>query len=401
MIPRVIAHVDMDAFFAAIAQLDNPWLRGQPVIVGGHSIVRGVVASASYEARQFGVKSAMPLYQAMELCPQAIRVPVAMDRYREVNAQLREVWARYSPDVEPVGFEEAYIDLTGTERLLGPPAKVARSIQEDILCTTKLTGSVGVGSSKLLAKIGSKVNKPHGICLIPAGVEEAWLYPRPVAVIPGVGPRLQQRLALFGIHTIGQLARVPLDRLTQAFGLIGADLYATARGQDPRPVSPACSPKSIGGEETFDVDSADPVFLCKILLRITGEICYRLRQHKFVAATISVKFRYSKNFETVQRSITLPVPTADDDVVYATASDLLLCHWDRLRPLRLVGTTLSNFSSNVQLSLFDNVRSIRKHNLNQALDKLRRRFGVGAIQRALLLPAKIFHHGASPQSSQE
>ncbi len=382
---RSIMHVDMDAFFASIAQLDNPSLRGKPVIVGGHSIKRGVVASASYEARAFGVRSAMPLYKAVELCPHAIRVTVRMDRYREVNRQLQEIWGRFAPLVEPVGFDEAYLDMTGTEALLGPPEQVAYAIRAAILAETQLSASVGAGSSKLLAKIASKAAKPSGVCVVPQGEEMEWLHPRDVGLIPGVGHRTRERLEALNIRTIGQLADESLEKLIEDFGAQGADLYLIAQGKDPRPVTPGGPPKSIGGEETFDGDSADPVYLRRRLLKIVCELGYRLRKQGLTAATVSAKLRYAKTFETLERSLTLLAASDDDDVFYETAWKLLKAGWDGKRPLRLVGATLSNFQPNAQLTLFSMGKSRNSTALHQALDNIRGRYGLEAVQRGALV----------------
>ncbi len=376
---RQILHVDMDAFFASVAQREHPEWRGKPVIVGGHSTKRGVVASASYEARAFGVRSAMPLYKAYELCPHAIRVPVAMEQYREINGQLRGIWERFAPVVEPVGFDEAYLDMTGTERLLGPLEAVAYALRDAIACETGLSASVGGGTSKLLAKVASKAAKPAGVCIVRPGEEEAWLHPRDVGIIPGVGERTQERLRQLGISTVGQLAGVSLAYLTAQFGVQGADLCLVAQGKDPRPVSPAGPPKSIGGEETFDQDSADPVFLRRALLKIACELGYRLRRHDYLAGTISAKVRYAKTFQTVERSVTLALPTQDDEEIYATAWDLVKAGWDGRKPLRLIGASLSNFRPDAQLSLFEGSKP-----LTEALDRLKDRYGTGVIRRGSL-----------------
>lgn len=376
---RQILHVDMDAFFASVAQRDHPEWRGKPVIVGGHSTRRGVVASASYEARAFGVRSAMPLYRAYELCPQAIRVPVEMEKYRAINAQLRALWERFAPVVEPVGFDEAYLDMTGTERLLGPLESVAYALRDAIACETGLSASVGGGTSKLLAKVASKAAKPAGICIVRPGEESAWLHPREVGILPGVGERMQDRLRQLGITTVGQLAGVSLSFLRAHFGDQGEELYQIARGQDPRPVKAAGPPKHIGGEETFDEDSADPVFLRRVLLKIACEIGYRLRRHGIRAATVTTKLRYAKTFQTVERSVTLARPTQDDEVIYATSWELLRAAWDGKKALRLVGASLSNFKPDGQLSLFET-----ESPLTEALDRLRDRYGAGVIRRGSL-----------------
>lgn len=381
---RSILHVDMDSFFAAVAQRDNPSLKGKPVVVSGHSIKRGVVASASYEARAYGVRSAMPLYKAKELCPQVILVPVEMGKYRHINHQIQEIWERFAPLVEPVGFDEAYLDVTGTEALLGPAEQVALAVKAAIFEETMLTASVGSGTSKLLAKVASKAAKPAGVCIIPPGDEEAWLHAKDVGVIPGVGPHTQDRLHKLGIKTIGQLAGVSQAFLLAHFGHQGVDLHAIARGRDPRPVTPGGPPKTMGGEETFDVDSSDPVHLRRVILKVVCELGYRLRKQGFAASTLSVKVRYAKTFETFERSKTLLVASDDDDEFYELAWALVENAWDGKRPLRLIGASLSNFKPNTQLSLWSSSERGSKA-LNEALDRLRDRFGWGAVQRGALI----------------
>ncbi|HEY9899845.1 MAG TPA: DNA polymerase IV [Pantanalinema sp.] len=388
---RSILHVDMDAFFAAIAQRDYPQYQGKPVIIGGHSIKRGVVASASYEARAFGVYSAMPLYKAYELCPHAVRLPVEMDKYREVNAQLQAIWERFSPVVEPLSFDEAYLDMTGTEALLGPVEQVSHALRKAIKAETGLSASVGGGTSKLLAKVASKAAKPAGVCLIRPGDEEAWLHPRDVSVIPGVGERTKERLYALGIKTVGQLAQVGEAFLKAHFGAQGSDLGLIARGLDPRPVTPGGAPKSMGGEETFDVDSDDPVFLRRMILKIACELGYRMRKHGLTAATVTAKVRYAKTFETVERSTTLPVGTDEDDAVYDTAWKLATSAWDARRPLRLIGASVSNFRPNAQLTLFTSpaakgIGASRDPDaLYRVMDGMRDRFGPAALRRGALI----------------
>jgi DNA polymerase-4 len=381
MTTRSILHVDMDAFFASVAQRDHPEWRGKPVIVGGHSVKRGVVASASYEARVFGVRSAMPLYKAYELCPHAVRVPVDMEAYRRVNAQLRTVWERFAPVVEPLGFEEAYLDMTGTEQLLGAVEGVAHALRDAIARETGLSASVGGGSSKLLAKVASRAAKPSGVCIVRAGEEEVWLHPREIGVLPGVGERMQARMQQLGIRTVGQLAGISEPMLRAHFGQLGSDLLQMAHGKDPRAVNPAGAAKSIGGEETFDQDSADPVFLRRILLGIACELGYRLRRHDYLAGTISAKVRYAKTFQTVERSVTLAVPTRSDETIHETAWGLLKSAWDGQKPLRLIGASLSNFKPDAQLNLFEPSSSA----LAETLDRLRDRYGAGAVRRGSLL----------------
>jgi DNA polymerase-4 len=388
MAGRVIVHVDMDAFFAAIAQRDDPALRGRPVIVGGHSVNRGVVASASYEARAHGIRSAMPIHRAIELCPHAVRVPVQMETYREVHRELVVIWQSFSPLVESVAFDEAYLDLTGCERLMGPVEGVARRLRERILAVTRLSASVGAGSSKLMAKVASKAAKPAGVLIIPTGDEEAWLHPRPVSLLPGVGPRMQEKLARLGIHTVGQLAHLDWPFLEAHFGEAGLDLHRMARGHDPRPVQPGGPPKSVGGERTFERDSADPVFLRRTLLDLACDVAYRLRRYRLAARTVTVKVRDGKTFQTLERSMTLTVPTQDEDILHGRAWDLLGRAWEGQRALRLVGLSTSGLVHDGQLALFETGGREGKQALLKAIDGLRSRHGAAVVRRAACLSEK-------------
>lgn len=379
---RRILHVDMDAFFASIAQRDNPQLRGKPVIVGGHSTRRGVVSSASYEARAFGVRSAMPIYQALEKCPRAIVVPVEMDKYREVNDQLQAIWGDFSPLVEPIGFDEAFLDLTGTERLLGSLESIALRIKQAIKEETGLNCSVGGGSSKLLAKIASKTFKPNKIGVIPPEEELQWLHSKDIAIIPGIGPKSQERLHRLGLTTVGQLAQVPLEMMISYLGPWGAELHAISQGLDPRPVTPCGPPKSLGGEQTFEEDIQDPEVIRRILLATSDKLAYRLRRHHLLASTISLKIRYGKSFVTQERSQTLVVPTDQENQIYLCACELLQKAWNQDWPLRLVGIRTSNFKNAAQLSLFEPEAPNR---LSAALDQLRARHGYRVVTRGALV----------------
>lgn len=377
---RAVLHVDMDAFFASVAQLDDPTLRGKPVIVGGHSIRRGVVSSASYEARAFGVHSAMPLYQALERCPQAVVVPAAMERYREVNRQLRAIWGRHAPVVEVASFDEAYLELTGCRALLGDPVEVARAIQRDVRDETGVTCSVGVASNKLLAKVASKRHKPRGLCVVPAGEEAAWLAPLRIADLHGVGPATAQKLAEVGLVRVGQLLEVPKRQLARYLGPGAEQLQLMARGIDPRPVSPHGAAKSIGAETTFDRDATARDRLEAVFRDLVQEVAYRARRAGVLARTVAVKVRYH-DFETIGRARTLPQATDDDDAIAAVALALFDAHAEAGRPVRLLGVTLSQFSTVAQLSWLQPAQSAERKALNQALDRLRERHGLFVVSR--------------------
>jgi DNA polymerase IV len=378
--PRVIMHVDMDAFFASIAQLDDPSLRGRPVLVGGHSLRRGVVSSASYEARAYGVCSAMPLYQALEKCPQAVVVPAAMARYREVNQALREIWGRYSPLVEVASFDEAYMDLTGCEPVIGPPVEAARAMQAEVLKETGVTCSVGLGTNKLVAKVASKRHKPRGLCVVPPGDEAAWLAPLRIGELHGVGPKTAARLAEVGLTHVHQLASVPADQLERFLGPLASHLVLMARGIDHRPVEPGAPAKSIGAETTFDRDVTDPERLKAVFYDLVQEVGFRLRRGGLFARTVTVKIRYH-DFETVTRARTLPQATDDDQVLAEAALALWRQHAQPGRPVRLVGVSLSHLSGVAQLSLLAGPEHEERRQLNQTLDELRRRHGLWVVTR--------------------
>lgn len=374
---RVVLHVDMDAFFASVAQHDDPSLRGKPVIVGG-SANRGVVTAASYEARAFGVRSAMPMYQAMKLCPQATVVRGAFHRYKEVHAQLVAIWGRYAPVIEVASFDEAYLDLTGCEALLGDPVEVAAAIQRDVFAETGVTCSVGVASNKLLAKVASKRNKPRGLCVVPEGDEPAWLAPLAIDDIPGVGPATAARLARIGLHRIHQLQTCDPQDLARGLGDGAEWLVAMAHGRDDRPVEPHGERKSIGAETTFFQDLTRMDELEAVLADLVQEVAFRARRHGTYARTVAVKIRYA-GFHTITRARTMAQAMNDDGQIAEVARALLRAHAEPGRPVRLIGVSLSHLGPQVQLSLLDEPR---KDQLNEALDKLRDRHGLFVVSRA-------------------
>lgn len=379
--PRVILHVDMDAFFASVAQLDDARLRGKPVVVGGHSLRRGVVSSASYEARAFGVRSAMPLYQALERCPKAVVVPADMPRYREIHRQLRAVWGRYSPLVEVASFDEAYLDLTGTEALLGPPREVARALQKAVLDETGLTCSVGVGANKLVAKVASKRYKPHGLCVVPPGDEASWLAGLPLTDLHGLGPKTAAKLHAIGVHRVDQLLAVPEAELTRYMGPLGHHLARMARGEDDRPVTPESPSKSHGAETTFRHDLVEPERLKAVMLDLVQEVAFRLRQDGVLARTVTIKIRYD-DFETITRARTLAEATDDDLALGEAARDLLARHAQPGRPVRLLGVQATSLTTLAQLSWLGAQKREERQRLNQALDRLRDRHGLWVVSRA-------------------
>jgi len=383
---RAIAHVDMDAFYAAIEQRDRPELRGRPVIVGASPGGRGVVSAASYEARPFGVRSAMPISRAARLCPHAAFLPVDMRKYQRVSVQVMGILADFSPLVEPVSVDEAFIDLGGTEALFGSPLDAVRTIKRRILTTTGLTASAGLAANKFVAKVASELEKPDGLVVVTAGDEERFLGVLPVERLWGVGRVMAKTLRDLGFTTIGQLQRAPRAVLAQKFGKHGEALYDLAFGRDERPVEPFGAPKSIGAEETFGIDCTDPERLRTTLRAHAERVAAELRESAFAAARVTVKLRLAP-FETHTRSVT-GEPTHDGLELYRRA--LALLERDPVtRPVRLIGLSASRLgpAGTGQLDLLDPA-ALRRERLARVIDRLTTRFGEGTVIPAALLPER-------------
>jgi DNA polymerase IV len=384
-----ILHVDLDAFFAAVEQRDRPELRGRPVVVGmGGAADRGVVSAASYEARAYGVHSAMPLRTAAALCPQAVFVPADGRKYARVSREVMAILRRYTPRVEPVSIDEAFLDVAGSEELFGPPEAIARAIRSAIRSETALTASVGVASTKLVAKIASDLHKPDGLVVVPAGSEPQFLAPLPISRLWGVGARTRLALADFGVATIGDLARVPEDALVRRFGRNGATLVARARGIDPSPVSDGADAKSVSHEHTFPVDTSDWETLERTLLALSDGVAGRLRAGGVRAGTVGVKIRDS-GFSTISRQRTLPEPTDLTETIWRTAAALARPEVRGVR-IRLLGVSASNLTDREQLGLFESgTGEPRRRRALEAADAIRARFGSRAITRARLLDSGV------------
>ncbi len=385
---RRIIHIDLDAFFASVEELLNPGIAGQPIIVGGGPGRRGVVASASYAARAYGVRSAMPTAQALRLCPQAILIPGDPERYSEISDQVMALLSEYTPLIEKVSIDEAFLDVTGCERLWGPAEEIARTIQRRVKEEVGLPSSVGVAANKLLAKMASEEGKPGGLVMVPPGQEAAFLAPLLVERLWGVGPATAQRLHVLGVETIGELARLPLDLLEKGFGALGRVLYRCARGRDDSLLTPRREPKSIGHEHTFARDLTTLLEVQRYLLDLSERVGRRLRGHKMRGRTITVKLRHS-DFTTLTRSATLPRPTDLDQAIYDQAVEILRREWRTGMRLRLAGVTISNLTPRLpsQLDLFDQ-REAKLRRLNRAVDEIRERYGDEALQRASLQGTK-------------
>ena len=383
MVSRAIAHVDMDAFYAAVEQRDRPELRGQPVIVGAEPSGRGVVSAASYEARVYGVRSAMPISKAARLCPHAAFLPVDMEKYRRVSTEIMAILDGFSPLVEPISVDEAFVDLTGTESLFGPPAAAMCAIKARIRAETGLTASAGLATNKFIAKVASDLEKPDGMVVVPAGREAAFLAPLPIGRLWGVGRVMADALSGLGIITIGQLQAMPRQVLVRRFGQHGAELHDLAFGRDDRSVEPYTAPKSMGAEETFESDCRDPARLAAVLRGQAERVARELRADGLAAARLTLKLRFT-DFHTITRAVTAE-PTQDGLELYRRAHTLLAREAVD-QPVRLIGLSASSLgpAGAGQLSLLDPA-ALRRERLARVVDGLAERFGDDVVRPASLL----------------
>ncbi len=401
--PRTILHLDLDAFYASVEQLDDPSLRGKPVIVGGTS-GRGVVCAASYEARAFGVRSAMPTSRARRLCPQGVFLHPRFDRYGELSDRIFDVYRRYTPLVEPLSLDEAFLDVTASRALHGEGPVIAAAIRAAVRGETGLTVSAGVAEVKMAAKIATDFGKPDGLTVVPAGGVAAFLAPLPIGRLWGVGEVTEAALRKLGVATIGDLARLPEPALAS---VVGADrahgLRELARGHDDRDVVPDEGLKSVGGEETFDEDVRGEAALARCLLLQSARVGRRLRAHGLRGRVVTLKVKYA-DFTLVTRRVTLPRPTDDDGVIYEAAR-AQLSRVDPGRAVRLAGVTVSGFEEAGeeaegpgQLDLFgaaaeapaaETAEEARRRKLNAAVDKLSEKFGTGTVKKADLVDQEV------------
>jgi len=375
-----ILHVDMDAFFAAVEVLDDPSLRGRPVIVGAAES-RGVVSSATYEARRFGVRSAMPVAQALRLCPAAVTLRPRFDRYVEVSGQVMRILRDVTPLVEPLSIDEAFLDVRGARRLLGSPGAIAVELRRRILHDTGLIASVGVAATKHVAKMASTLSKPDGLLIVPAADTQRFLARQRVGALWGVGPKAVESLAGRGIHTVADVLQTPRGVLERCLGqAMGERVWQLARGIDPREVQTSRAEKSIGHEETFRDDVADPAVLRAELLRLADRVGVRLREGDWQARTVAIKVRFA-DFTTISRSVTLDEATAVSRRIAAAAHELFSAVELRL-PVRLIGVRAENLlpAGAMPLGLWDDDESWRR--LDDAMDGAVARFGRGAVTRA-------------------
>ncbi len=387
--PRKIIHIDMDAFYAAVEQHDTPSLRGKPVVVGGDAEKRGVVSAASYEARAYGVHSAMPTSQAKRLCPQGIFLPVRMGRYQEVSERIFQILRVYTPLVEPLSLDESFLDVTGSEKLFGPAVKIAREIKQRIHESTGLTASAGIAPNKFLAKIASDLRKPDGLVEIKPEEVQDFLRDLPISRLWGVGKTTEEVLRGMGILRVGQLATYPMEAIERKLGKFGRELVALARGEDDRSVIPESEAKSISQEETFTPDLCDRETMKKVLLDQSERVAWELRKQRLKGFTVQVKVRYP-DFSLVTRSVTLPSPTDQGMEIYQAALTLLDRTEALRRRARLLGVGISNLRHRddpEQLSLFSSHR-LKIERSTEAVDRIRDKFGPHAIKRASLVEKK-------------
>jgi nucleotidyltransferase/DNA polymerase involved in DNA repair len=384
-----LLHIDMDAFFASVEQARRPELRGLPVIVGGEAAGRGVVSAASYEARRFGVHSAMPITQAERLCPQGVFLPVDMKAYVAVRDRLVELYNSYTDAVENVSIDEAFLDVAGSRRLFGPPRTIACRIQEQVRTEHDITCTIGIGPTKLLAKLASNLNKPAGIGELTEADVHGRLRELPVRELWGIGPVTEQRLVALGLSTVGMLQDVPLVLLTAAFGRGAHGLRQLAFGRGSSSVSShQAAPKSLGREVTLREDTNDAELLLATLLLLTDDAVARLRTKGFAARTITLKVRYS-TFLTITRRLTLARATTSTHEAFTAVKRLFAGVELEGRFVRLVGVTLSGLLSNAfQLSLDDHWREVA---LNDAVDRVRAKYGKRALRLAASALTPAFH----------
>jgi DNA polymerase-4 len=385
MSESTILHVDMDAFFASVEERDNPSLKGKAVVVG--TGVRGVVSAANYEARKFGIHAAMPVGRAKRLAPHAIFVPPNMSRYSEVSSHIMEIFRSVTPLVEPLSLDEAFLDVTGAKRLLGDGREIAKQIRAKVEASEGITCSVGIATTKFIAKLASGRCKPNGMLEIAEDRVLEFLHPLPVNAIWGVGPKTNEELQKLGLRTVADIANTPRQTLIRALGeAAGASLYELSWGRDYRDVEPVEVDKSISAAETFDSDTEDQEIVLRELLRLTEKATYRMREKDFSARTISIKVRFA-DFKTISRSKTVPLAISATHEVYEVVKALFLgLKLDRAR-IRLVGVSLDGLEDGIdaseQLVLGERENGWRQ--ATAAIDKASARFGQGSVRPARLI----------------
>ncbi len=381
--PRSIIHFDLDAFFASVEELLDPSIAGLPIMVGGSPEGRGVVSSASYAARAYGVRSAMPMAQALRLCPHAIVRHGHHRAYADYSRRVMDILSQYTPLLEPISIDEAFLDVTGCEQLFGPAPELAHRIQERILAELGLPSSLGLASNKLVAKVASALAKPRGVIVVPAGQEAAFFSPLPIDRLWGVGDVTSERLRAKGVETIGQLAALFPLQMKQLFGSAAEEMHRRALGIDERPVGPSGRRKSISQEHTFAEDVGDLRVLRRALLKMSEDVATQLRKKGKCARTVVLKMRYP-DFRTITRRVTLSQPTDLSRVIHTQAVALLQKEWKKGVRVRLIGVGVTGLVGARQLGLFDG-EAERLEKLSRVVDEIRSKHGKKAIRRASLL----------------
>ena len=388
MSQRTIMHIDLDAFFVSVEQASNPELRGKPVVVGGKPGSRGVVATASYEARAFGLHSAMPLATAVRLCPQAIFIEGDYSHYAEVSKKFMAILVDFSPFLEPMGLDEAYMDVTGFESLHGSIRQMALKIKQRVKSELGVIASIGIASCKVVAKVASDESKPDGLIEVPPGAEASFLAPMAIRKLPGVGKKTEQVLNGLGIRTIGQLAKMPSTTLKSRFGVFGDMLYRHANGIDGSPVIPPEEAKSISRETTFEGDTHDVVYLSATMRYLSEKVGADLRGLGKQAKCVSIKVRYA-DFTTISRQRTLSQLTDLDDTIFQTGNELLQkAITTERQAVRLIGIGVSSFSEPGRQLTLMNSTELRLEKLNRAVDRIRDKYGFTAIQTGRTMQLK-------------
>jgi nucleotidyltransferase/DNA polymerase involved in DNA repair len=381
--PRTIAHADLDAFYASVEVRENPAIAGRPVVVGADprgGRGRGVVAAASYEARRYGIHSAMPISQAYRRCPTAVYLRPRMRLYAAVSKRFMAILARYTDLVEPLSIDEAFIDVGASRALFGDGAAIARRIKEEVLREERITVSIGVAPSKFVAKIASDLGKPDGLVVVPSDGVEAFLRDLPVQRLWGAGPKALAGFERLRAMTIGAVARLPVERLVEVFGeSLGHHFHALAGGQDPRAVVPDHQRKSVGRESTFAEDVHDRAEVERTLFELVEQVAYRLRRHGLMGQTVHLKLR-TADFTTVTRQAGLPAPADTTDVIWPAAQRLLAKADQTRQAIRLVGVSVSLFEGERQLGLFPS-RDDRHRRVARAVDQLTEKFGTDVVKR--------------------
>ncbi len=382
---RKIIHVDMDAFYASVEQRDNPELAGRPVIVAGAPEKRGVVCAASYEARKFGLHSAMPTREAIRLCPHVIILPVRMSYYEEISREIHKIFESFTSEIEPISLDEAFLDVTGSLKLFRSAEEIGREIKRQIKEKLNLIASVGIAPNKFLAKLASGLDKPDGFVVITEEDKQAILDKLDISKIWGIGKKSQQELKAKGIHTIYELRKIPIKALREIFGIQAQEISELARGIDNRPVELYRKVKSISTEQTFAEDIDEREILLSILLHQVEDVAYRLRRANLVAKTVTLKLRYG-NFRTITRSESFEYSTNITQILWEHAKRLFL-EWHRTdgKALRLLGFGVSGLQkeNSGQLRLFVDIQEEKQKRIDEAIDKLKNKFGDNVIKRGL------------------